>query len=216
VTPHVRRRAVEIARAVTALEAAEPLAHRVASRQAELAPQPRLARFFAMQARQEAFHARTFAAASRCLAPAVAPANPAAPALAALQARLDRDLDGGDLWSSVLGLQVALEALGGAVLDELDAVIAAHVPAFAPVHRLLVRQEASHHAFGLQCLARAVAGGDVSGPRLGAAVRDYRGLAGELMGVCAELLETFGASGADCAARFEAALPAWIREASSA
>src|SRR5262245_58272210 len=118
-----RVRAIGLAAA--ALEAGERLAARVAARQAGLASGP-AARFFAQQARQEAFHARAFAAAAAMLAPGPATANPAAPALAALGARLDRDLDARELGASVVGLQVALEALGSTVLGELEAIVSVH------------------------------------------------------------------------------------------
>jgi hypothetical protein len=119
-TPYVRNRARELARAATLLEAGERLAVHAASAQAAIAPEPRAARFFALQARQEAFHARVFAATATFLAPGPGVAHPGAAALAAYRARLAADLDAGDLWSSVVGVQVVLEALGVAVLGEVE------------------------------------------------------------------------------------------------
>jgi hypothetical protein len=212
-TPHVRSRARDLARAATLLEAAERLALHAASRQAAIAREPRGARFFALQARQEAFHARMFAAAAACLAPGATLAHPAGPALTAYQVRLDRDLDAGDVWSSVVGLQVALEALGAAVLGEVEERLARHLPALAPLHRVLARQEAAHHAFGLRLVERAAARGELAAPRAQAAVAHYRPLAGGLLAACAELLDGLGDSPAPYAARFEALLPTWFRDA---
>ena len=209
-TPHVRSRARDLARAATLLEAAERLALHAASGQAAIAREPRAARFFALQARQEAFHARVFAAAAAFLAPGATLAHPAGPALTAFQVRLDRDLDAGDVCSSVIGTQVALEALGRAVLDELEAGLTHHLPALAPLHRVLARQEAAHHAFGVRRVQRALASGELSAPRLGAAARAYRPLAMGLLAGCAEMLDGLGETPAPYAASFEALLPTWF------
>ena len=209
-TPHVRSRARELARAATLLAAAERLALHAASGQAAIAREPRTARFFARQARQEAFHARVFATAAAFLAPGPAVAHPGGAALAAYQARLDRDLDAGDLWSAVVGLQVALEALGAAVLGEVEGSLARHLPALAPLHRVLARQEAAHHAFGVERVRRAVASGELLAPRLRAAAGTYRALAAGLLAACAEMLDWLGESPAPYAARFEALLPIWF------
>jgi len=212
-TPHVRSRARDLARAATLLEAAERLALHAATGQAAIACDPRAARFFALQARQEAFHARVFAAAATFLAPGATLAHPAGPALTAYRARLDGDLDAGDLWSSVVGLQVALEALGAAVLSEVEERLARHLPALAPIHRVLARQEAAHHAFGVQFVQRAADCGELSAPLAQAAAGDYRSLATGLLAACSEMLDGLGETPAPYAASFEALLPTWFRDA---
>ncbi len=210
--PYVLSRARELARAASLLEAAERLALHAATRQAAIAREPRTARFCARQARQEAFHARVFAAAAACLAPGAVVAHPGGAALGAYRAQLDRDLESGDLWSSVVGLQVALEALGAAVLGELEAGLARHLPALAPLHRVLAQQEAAHHGFGLRRIERAVATGAIPAPRLRVAAGAYHRLANGLLAACAEILDRLGESPAPYAARFEALLPAWFRD----
>ncbi len=212
-TPHVRSRARDLARAATLLEAAERLALHAASGQEAIARAPRAARFFALQARQEAFHARVFAAAATFLAPGATLPHPGQAALTAYRARLDRDLDAGDLWSSVIGTQVGLEALGRAVLGELEEGLARHLPVLAPLHRVLSRQEAAHHAFGVELVQRAAACGELSAPLARAAAGDYRSLATGLLAACSEMLDALGASPAPFAARFEALLPTWFRDA---
>ncbi len=211
-TPHVHSRARDLARAASLLEAAERLALHAASRQATIAHAPRAARFLALQARQEASHARVFAAAATLLAPGAPVAHPAQPALTAYRARLDRDLDAGDLCSSVIGVQVTLEALGRAVLGELEGGLACHLPVLAPLHRVLSRQEAAHHAFGVQLVRRAAERGELAVPLARAAAGDYRSLATGLLAACAEMLDALGASPAPYAARFEASLPTWFRD----
>jgi hypothetical protein len=203
-TPQVRPRARELARAATVLEAAERLACHAAAGQAVIAREPGTQRFVARQARQEAFHARVFATAAAFLAPGPTIAHPGRAALAAYRARLDRDLDARDLWSSVVGLQIALEALGAAVLGELEAGVARRVPGLAPLHGVLARQEATHHAFGVRRVRRAVANGELSPPRLRAALGAYRALAGGLLAACTELLDGLGESPLPYAARFAA------------
>jgi hypothetical protein len=211
-TPYVRNRARELARAATLLEAGERLALHAASAQAAIAPEPRAARFFALQARQEAFHARVFAATATFLAPGPGVAHPGAAALAAYRARLAADLDAGDLWSSVVGVQVVLEALGVAVLGEVEGRLARHLPALAPLQRVLARHEAAHHAFGVEGVQRARASGEFAGPRAGAAAADYRALATGLLAACAELLDGLGETPAPYAVRFETLLPTWLLE----
>jgi hypothetical protein len=212
-TPHVRSRARELARAATLLEAAERLALHAASGQAAIARERLAARFFGLQARQEAFHARVFAATAAFLAPGPVVAHPGGAALAAYRARLDGDLDAGDLWSSVVGVQVALEALGAAVLGEVEERLAQHLPALAPLHRVLARQEAAHHAFGVGRVRQALDSGELPAARLRTAAGDYRTLAGGLLGACAEMLDGLGESPAPYAARFEALMPTWFNEA---
>jgi hypothetical protein len=208
-------KAREIGRAAAALEAGERLAARIAARQAGVANGP-AARFFALQARQEALHARSFAAAAAVLAPGAAAGNPAGPALAALGARLDRDLDAHDLGASVVGLQVALEALGTAVLGELEAVVSTHVPRLAVLHRRVALQEAAHHAFGLRYVDRALARGEVSAARLADAAADYGPLAFGVLRSCAEVMDGCGAPAGRYRHAFVTSLPAWFRAADGA
>ncbi len=209
-TPHVPSRARELARAASLLEEAERLALHAASGQAAIVRDPRAARFFALQARQEAFHARVFATTAAFLAPGPVIAHPGEAALAAYRARLDGDLDAGDLWTSVVGVQVALEALGAAVLGEVEERLVRHLPGLVPLHRVLARQEAAHHAFGLRLVERAAVRGELAAPQVRAAVAHYRPLAVGLLAACAELLDGLGDSPAPYAARFEALLPAWF------
>jgi hypothetical protein len=200
----------EIGRAAAALEAGERLAARIAARQAAVAPGPS-ARFFALQARQEMFHARAFAAAAALLVPGPAAANPAAAALAALGAGLDRDLDARDLAASVVGLQIALEALGVAVLGELEALVAAHVPALALLHRRLALQEAAHHAFGVRYVERALARGELSVSRRAAAAGEYGALAQGVLRASGDVIDGLGAPAGRYPDAFRDALPAWFR-----
>jgi hypothetical protein len=209
-TPHVHGRARELARAATLLEAAERLAGRAASGQAAIAHEAGAVRFLVAQARQEAFHARVFATAAAALAPGPRVAHPGGQALAAYAARLDRDLEADDLWAAVVGIQVILEALGRAVLEELEGRLVGYLPALAPLHRVLARQEAAHHAFGVRRVREAVASAELSAPRRRAAADDYRALAGGLLAAGAETLAALGDSPAPYTARFEALLPTWI------
>jgi hypothetical protein len=203
-------KAREIGAAAAALEAGERLAARIAARQAAVAAGPS-ARFFALQARQETFHARAFATAVALVAPGPAAANPAAAALAALGARLDRDLDARDVARSVVGLQVAFEALGVAVLGGLEALVAAHVPALALLHRRLALQEAAHHAFGVRYVERARARGELSAAGRAAAAGEYGALAQGVLRACDDVIDGLGAPAGHYPDAFRAALPAWFR-----
>lgn len=215
-TAHVQRRSREIARAAAVLAAGERLAHEVAARQGAIAGRAAWARFFAAQARQERLHARVFESASELLAPGCNAEPLAADEIAALRARLDADLDARRLWRSVVGLQVAIEALGVAVLEELGTVIASHLPALVPVHRMLSRQEVAHQGFGVRGVEAAVACGALDELELRRTVRDYGPLTRDLLAACTGVLESFDVPPARYAERFERVLPAWFLRAERA
>jgi hypothetical protein len=209
-TPYVRNRARGLARAAALLEAAERLAGHAAAGQAAIAREPRTAQFIRTQARQEAFHAQVFASALAFFGPAPGLVPPGKAALAAYAARLDRDLRAAALWPSVVGIQVALEALGCAVLEAMEGSLARHLPALAPLHRVLARQEAAHHAFGVRRVREALECGELPLPGLRTATADYRALAGGLLAACAEVLDGLGESPGPYTARFETLLPPWF------
>ncbi len=215
-TAHVCRRRREIARAAAVLAAGERLAHEVATRQGSIADRAAWARFFSAQARQERVHAGVFASAAELLAPGCDAGPLATDEIAALRARLDADLDAGRLGCSVVGLQVAIEALGAAVLDELGTVLANHLPALVPVHRMLARQEAAHQRFGVRWVEAAVAGGALRELELARAVRNYGPLTRDLLAACTGVLEGFDVAPARYLARFERVLPAWFLRAERA
>ncbi len=215
-TAHAHPRSSEIARAAAVLAAGERLAHAIAIRQSSLAGRPAWVRFFAAQAHQERFHARVFERAREWLAPGCSVEPLAANEIAALRARLEADLDARRLWPSVVGLQVAVEALGVAVLDELGAVIALHCAALAPVHRMLSRQEEAHQGFGVRGVERAVACGALDELELRRTVRDYGPLTRALLAACSGVLESLDVPPARYVERFDQVLPGWFLRAERA
>jgi hypothetical protein len=130
------------------LHSGEMLAADVAQRQSQIAPLPWMSRALAVQATQERSHACMAAAALRMTGtPKHAP-----DVLLALRSRIERDLAGGNLAASLLGLQGVVEHLGEALLETLG--YHEH-PAGAVLHALrkkLLAQEHGHLLLGARCL----------------------------------------------------------------
>lgn len=184
----------------------ERVAARIARGQARLAPDPRAARFFASQARQEAAHARVFDAAAAWLR---VPAD----AVAALpydryERRVQAAVDRGDLVEAVVGTQVVLEALGEALLARLDAGLARHGAGLPALRRRIRAQEAAHHAFGRAQVAEWLRAGTLAPADLACHLRDYRACADTLVCAAAPVLDHFGLAPADIARDVAARLAA--------
>lgn len=140
----------KLALLTSAVYAGELLAARTAERQARIASAPWMRRALALQARQEHGHVK-LAAMAAAIAGGGRPGAAPSP-LYALDARLTRDLDRGDLGASIAGLHGVLEHLGEALLHQLGR----HThPAGAVLHRLrrhVLAQEQQHIALGARCL----------------------------------------------------------------
>lgn len=196
-----------IARLFHALWHGECIARDAAAWQARICGEPKLQRFFALQATQEALHATVFHAAATLLAPrGRSLRTPAIVVLDDYRRRLDDDLAAGDLAGSVVGLQVVLEGLGDVVLKRLNPELNRHGARFAPWQKLLLAQEDIHHAFGCRWVKRCSA---AALPALAASARDYLSLGTRLLAASEEL---FG-YGLSTAASYDAQLRATLPEA---
>lgn len=203
---------LQIARLLGFLQQGEWLARDIAARQAHLATCPALRRFFAMQSRQEAFHAAVFQNAVHWLAPrGVRP--PAPEPLAQYRAGIEAALARGDVAESLLALQVLFEALGDVVLQAIDAGIEWRGGGFARLRRVLRAQEQAHHAFGVRALDGLIASGQDSMERLRGQSGVYFGLIDGMCRALADLFAGFDENPADYLQRFHDRLPAWTRPA---
>ena len=145
--------AQKLARLIEALRGGEALAASTAARQAVLAPARWMQRALTVQAAQERHHAAIAESASMMIGAQSRIPSRAPDVTAALRARLNRDLDAGNLLASFSGLQGVVEHLGEALLDQLGAN--AH-PAGTLLHRLRLRvlaQERGHVLLGARCRA---------------------------------------------------------------
>ena len=142
---------LKLARLLEVLRAGEALAADVAKRQSQLAPADWMARALQVQAAQERGHAAMAAAALKLTD--LRGARAGMPDVTArLRARIEHDLDSGNLAASLLGLQGVVEHLGEALLESLGRF---DHPAGAILHALRVKvlaQERGHVLLGARCL----------------------------------------------------------------
>jgi len=167
----------------------ERVAHRCAQRQAVLAIDARQRRFLRLQARQETMHALLFRSIVSRLDPRGNHATtPAVSALSDYEEQLHRDLDRKDLTASLLGMQGILEGIGEQMLRASSQSLTGQNERYRRLHRLVLQQENSHHAFGQHCLQRSQ--GDKQALRsISFARLRYRSLAHDLLVACGGLLE---------------------------
>jgi hypothetical protein len=186
------------------LERGERIAQRIAGRQVALAPDTRAARFFRSQARQEGLHARVFDTAARWLhaAPGELPRDP----YDAYEQHLQRAADRGDYAETVVGTQIVLEALGEVLLARLEGGLARHGAGFGMLRRMMLAQEAAHHAFGQAAVASMLGAGTLTVPVIDAHTAGYRRLAQPMIAAAAPVLRHFVLSVDDIAGDLDARL----------
>ncbi len=155
----------------------EEIARDASRRQSDIAPTTGLRHALLQQSRQESTHAAGFAAASSYLGPATAP-HRMLQALEELGARLDADLDAGDLGSSMIGLQYVLEGLGSIALEPPPGDLAKIGDKFVPLRKMVLHQEQGHRRLGEVWVPRIAAmATEQQRARMEAAGRDYATIA---------------------------------------
>lgn len=187
----------------------ERIAHRCAQRQTALAIDERQRRFLRLQARQETVHALLFRGIVSRLDPrGNHAATPAMSALSDYEGQLHRDLDRKDLTASLLGMQGILEGIGEQMLRASSRSLTGQNERYRRLHRLVLQQEASHHAFGQHWLQRSQynkhALRSISAARL-----RYQTLAHDLLVACGGLLEDLDID-AETALTLAAMPDAWV------
>ncbi len=148
-TGAVAAAAKRLAPLLVAVTAFEEMSRDVTRRQSALAPSPGLAHALLRQCRQEAMHAAVFRAALRLTGMRAAAAPPRlAEALARCRARLEDDLDRGDLACSMLGLHCVFEGLGGVALQPPAGDLGRLGDHLVPLRTLILKQELAHQHLG--------------------------------------------------------------------
>jgi len=174
----------------------ERIAERIAGRQVALAPDARAARFFRSQARQERLHARVFDMAAGWLhAGCDVPRDP----YDAYEQRLQRQAERGDYAETVVGTQIVLEALGEVLLARLECGLARSGAGFRTLRRMMLAQEATHHAFGRAAIASMLEAGALATPLIDTHVATYRRLAQPMIAAAAPVLRHFALTADDIA-----------------
>ncbi len=207
VRPEERR---PIARLLSFLEQGERMAHECAQAQAALVDDPRQRRFLLSQARQEAMHAWVFRGAIAWLCPRHLGEEPLLPALERYRVLVKEALDRKDLAETLLAEQIVLEGLGEAILTRIEAGFVTRAAPFGPLRRVLLLQEAAHHAFGCRQLERLVSGEQVSLEHLRRRVPEYLALTQEMVTTLADLFASIGEDAGAWAADVAAFLPPWL------
>jgi hypothetical protein len=179
----------EFARLFGFLGQGEELARDCARAQALFAADPAMRGFFAVQARQEAFHALVFARAAAWLGSREPPV-PLAP-LHNLRVLVEDAVRRQDFAETLLASQVVLEGLGEVVLRQLDAAMTAKRLSSARLSRTILRQERSHHAFGRERLSELIARGQARGEILRRRADSYLALVAQTFEELDDLFEFF-------------------------
>ena len=109
---------------------------------------PRFARFFKHQSRQERFHNAVFSFAVRWISPKGVCVRGEPEIFDRFESELNTKLADGHFDDVVLGLQVVLEALGDAFLDTIDQRMEERNMGLEHLSRVIRLQEQAHQDFG--------------------------------------------------------------------
>ena len=164
----------QVTRLFVALEYGEQLAHQCALYQAGAIGNQQARLFLRAQAWQEAEHADLFDMAIDWLTPKHAYTVPQS--LHRFGRRLLAAQAHDDLIECLIGSQVILEGFGEQILLRLNRGMDKCHIGFKQLRQLILRQEQSHHDFGLRVLASRLQNGQVSAVRVHALTQDYLGL----------------------------------------
>jgi hypothetical protein len=170
---------------------AEEISRDVARRQALLAPDAAMRRFFMLQSRQEALHAGVFRAGLHLASRRNRCPDALASALGRFAARLHADLDAGSLAGSLIGLQGVLEGIGAVALGAPRTELSSLGARFVPLRSVLLRQEAMHHRAGLRWLARLCAERNGDHAAVQDSQRDYADLGFAVVEAGVEIFQGF-------------------------
>lgn len=174
----------QLAPLLAAVTIAEEISRDVSRRQAAIAPAP-LRRTLSLQSRQEALHAATFKAALQCLPGSGRCPDRLLQALRAFEARLQSDVEDGELAASMLGLHCVLEGLGCIALEPPPGELARLADSAVPMRSFIRHQEEGHRRLGEVWVPRLAAG--TAGLRL--ACEDYVALAQAVLTAGLETLD---------------------------
>jgi hypothetical protein len=202
-----------IAHLLQFLAAGERLTHECAAAQAGLAggrAQPDLSRFLRSQARQELAHMMLFQAVIGWLSPRSWGRGAALVPLDRYRLLLESAIQRHEFLETVLAEQVILEGLGEAILGRIEAGLVKRGAGFGRLRRVLLQQETTHHAFGEQVLARAVAAGETSYDDLRLRAQPYLALVEPMVMPLAHVFDEIGEDPAAYLADARTCLPDWL------
>lgn len=199
------------ARLFALLRSGERVAEDIARRQSKLVEDRLVQRFFRSQARQEAFHTHVFQGAIHFLSPRGVPDRDL-PAMRDFRTLLDDAVGRGDFAESLLGQQVILEAVGEVLLAAIDRGLQQRGLGFRRLRRVILAQEAAHHATGDRLLNNALADDPNVKTRLAQRASAYLELVDDMFADGAPLFAAFNQDVDNYRARVHDKLPEWVRE----
>lgn len=139
-----------VARLLRVLSEGERVASNVANLQSKYlaTSQPRVAKFFRNQSKQERFHHGVFSFAERWITPKGTSVVGESRIFDRFERELTNSISNGDFDHSVMGLQIVLEALGDSFLDTIDARMEERNMGLDTLRRMIRFQEQAHQDFG--------------------------------------------------------------------
>ena len=112
----------------------------------------------------------------------------------------------GDFPETVIGTQIVLEALGEVLLARLERGLVRHGTGLVRLRRMILAQEAAHHAFGCALVAALLAAGTLTARSLRERALPYRELAQRMIAAASPALHHFALTPDDIARDFAAQL----------
>ena len=110
--------------------------------------------------------------------------------------------------ATVIGTQIVLEALGEVLLARLERGLARSGAGFRILRRMMLAQEATHHAFGRAAVVSMLEAGTLAAPLIDAHIAAYRRLAQPMIAAAAPVLRHFALTADDIASDLDARLRA--------
>lgn len=206
IAPDEKRNA---ARLFALLRSGERVAEDIARKQRALVDNPFDQRFFRSQARQEAFHAHVFQGAIHFLSPRGV-AHRELPAMRRFHGLLDDATCRADFAETLLGQQVILEAVGEVLLEAVDSGLQRRGLGFRKLRRVILAQEAAHHAAGERLLNERLAADPDLKLRLANRATGYLELVDDLFAYGAPLFAAFAQDADEYRGRVFGKLPGWV------
>lgn len=148
----------EATRLFSSLEYGEQLAHECALRQSAIIGCNKSRKFLKVQALQEFMHAKFYNKAIDHIGSNKK--NHIPDALTVYAKRLQQAMKKEDTTDYLVGSQVVLEGFGEQIIQRLNVELDNHGIGFKRIRKLIIRQEQSHQAFGLQMLKSQIENGE--------------------------------------------------------
>lgn len=167
-SPDIQREAIKL---FSCLEYGEQLAYDCALEQSKIIESKKSQRFLKVQALQEFMHAKFYNKAIDHIDSRNKRYLPKS--LIIYADRLRQAMVNKDVTDYLVGSQVVLEGFGEQLLLNLNIGLDKHDVGFKRIRKLIIRQEQSHHAFGIRALKSQLEEGKVKSERIGTLMSEY-------------------------------------------